>query len=58
MPPVCLQEVFPGFFSRLLALRLPERWSQLAQHEATAYLLFMINAFQSLEDEMVRPQVR
>uniref|UniRef100_A0A383WJ31 Uncharacterized protein n=1 Tax=Tetradesmus obliquus TaxID=3088 RepID=A0A383WJ31_TETOB len=50
------QEVFPGFFSRLLALRLPERWSQLAQHEATAYLLFMINAFQSLEDEMVRPQ--
>jgi intron-binding protein aquarius len=53
-----LQEAFPGFFSRMLALRVPERWQQLSQHEATAYLLFMINAFQSLEDDMVRPQVR
>jgi hypothetical protein len=42
----------------VLALRLPERQAQLAQHEQTAYLLFMINAFQSLEDEMVRGQVR
>jgi hypothetical protein len=50
--------VFPGFFSRLLALRLPERWAALSQHEATAHLLFMINAFQSLENDMVRPQVR
>lgn len=53
-----LQEVFPAFFARVLALRLPERQTQLAQHEQTAYLLFMINAFQSLEDEMVRGQVR
>lgn len=52
-----LQEVFPAFFARVLALRLPERQAQLAQHEQTAYLLFMINAFQSLEDEMVRGQV-
>jgi intron-binding protein aquarius len=52
------QEVFPAFFARVLALRLPERQAQLAQHEQTAYLLFMINAFQSLEDEMVRGQVR
>lgn len=49
--------MFPAFFARVLALRLPERQAQLAQHEQTAYLLFMINAFQSLEDEMVRGQV-
>jgi hypothetical protein len=53
-----VQEVFPAFFARVLALRLPESQQALAQHEQTAYLLFMINAFQSLEDEMVRAQVR
>lgn len=53
-----VQEAFPAFFARVLALRLPERQAKLAQHEQTAYLLFMINAFQSLEDEMVRGQVR
>lgn len=54
---LALQDVFPAFFSRVLALRLPESWARLSQHEATSYLLFMINAFQSLEDEMVRAQV-
>ena len=57
-PASAVQEVFPAFFARVLALRLPERQAKLAQHEQTAYLLFMINAFQSLEDEMVRAQVR
>jgi hypothetical protein len=58
-PHCCvLQDVFPAFFARVLALRLPERHCKLAQHEQTAYLLFMINSFQSLEDEMVRGQVR
>jgi intron-binding protein aquarius len=52
-----VQEVFPAFFARVLALRLPDSQKVLAQHEQTAYLLFMINAFQSLEDEMVRAQV-
>lgn len=52
-----LQDVFPAFFARVLALRVPERQAKLAQHEQTAYLLFMIHAFQSLEDEMVRSQV-
>ena len=50
--------MFPSFFARVLALRLPEAQSRLAQHEQTAYLLFMIHAFQSLEDDMVRSQVR
>lgn len=52
-----MQDVFPAFFARVLALRLPECQQRLAQHERTAYLLFMINTFQSLEDEMVRAQV-
>eukprot|EP00878_Enallax_costatus_P017916 GHUV01018838.1.p1 GENE.GHUV01018838.1~~GHUV01018838.1.p1 ORF type:complete len:1128 (+),score=501.36 GHUV01018838.1:269-3652(+) len=51
------KDVFPAFFQRVLALRTPAARAQLAQHESTAYLLFMINAFQSLEDEMVRAQV-
>lgn len=52
-----LQDVFPAFFGRVLELRSPQRYSKLAQHEQTTYLQFMINAFQSLEDEMVRTQV-
>lgn len=55
---VPVQDVFPSFFQRVLALRAPTARAALAQHEATAYLLFMINAFQSLEEEMVRAQVR
>lgn len=55
---VLLQDVFSAFFGRVLALRAGSSRQQLAQHELTSYLLFIINAFQSLEDEMVRPQVR
>eukprot|EP00775_Hariotina_reticulata_P008502 gene8502-8684_t len=51
------KDAFPAFFGRVLALRAGSRRQQLAQHELTSYLLFIINAFQSLEDEMVRPQV-
>jgi hypothetical protein len=56
--PARAQDAFPAFFGRVLALRQPERYAKLAQHEQVAHLLFLINAFQSLEDEMVRGQVR
>eukprot|EP00798_Chlamydomonas_sp_ICE-L_P018650 gene18650-25166_t len=49
------ETVFPDFFKRVLALlEAPE--STLKMHEKTAYLLFTINIFQSLENEMVRGQ--
>eukprot|EP00879_Flechtneria_rotunda_P011994 GHRR01012527.1.p1 GENE.GHRR01012527.1~~GHRR01012527.1.p1 ORF type:complete len:1484 (+),score=529.45 GHRR01012527.1:151-4602(+) len=51
------KDVFPAFFARVLALRSDEACASLSQHEVTAYLLFIINAFQSLENEMVRAQV-
>lgn len=51
-PPA--QAAFPALFKRILTLK-DER--ALKQHERTAYLVFAINTFQSLEDEMVRGQV-
>jgi hypothetical protein len=48
------QAAFPALFKRILTLK-DER--ALKQHERTAYLVFAINTFQSLEDEMVRAPV-
>ncbi|KAG2495214.1 hypothetical protein HYH03_006820 [Edaphochlamys debaryana] len=52
------EDAFPGFFKRVLSLK-DGRDGKLAlkMHERTAYVLFMIRCFQSLEDEMVRAQV-
>jgi len=44
---------FGRFFQRVLGLR---NEGQLSIREETTYLLFLINAFQSLEDSMVRPE--
>ena len=43
---VCLQDVFPEFFKRVLALKDGEGQAPLKMHERTAYLLFTINVFQ------------
>ena len=48
-------EVFAGFFSRLLAIK-SER--ALSSHERVTYLLFVIHAFQSLENTLVWSQVK
>ncbi|EFJ49751.1 hypothetical protein VOLCADRAFT_104194 [Volvox carteri f. nagariensis] len=50
------EDAFPGFFKRVLSLK-EGREGKLRMHERTAYVLFMIRSFQSLEDEMVRAQV-
>lgn len=48
------KDVFPSFFQRVLTLK---EKTEMSIYEKINYLLFMINCFQSLEDEMVRPQV-
>ncbi|KAG2449906.1 hypothetical protein HYH02_000012 [Chlamydomonas schloesseri] len=50
------EDAFPGFFKRVLSLK-DGREEEPKLHERTAYVLFMIRSFQSLEDEMVRAQV-
>ncbi|XP_010261266.1 PREDICTED: intron-binding protein aquarius [Nelumbo nucifera] len=49
------KDVFKGFLERVL--RLKEQGRSLSTAEKTNYLLFMINAFQSLEDEIVSETV-
>ncbi|WVZ57136.1 hypothetical protein U9M48_007563 [Paspalum notatum var. saurae] len=49
------KEAFKGFLWRVLKLKEEERALNMA--EKTNYLLFMINAFQSLEDELVRETI-
>ncbi|XP_072992424.1 uncharacterized protein [Typha latifolia] len=49
------KEAFKGFLWRVLRLKEEERTLSMA--EKTNYLLFMINAFQSLEDEFVSETV-
>ncbi|OAY64326.1 Intron-binding protein aquarius [Ananas comosus] len=49
------KEAFKGFLLRVLRLREEERTLSMA--EKTNYLLFLINAFQSLEDEIVSETV-
>lgn len=39
------QDAFPGFFKRVLLLK-EGREQKLRMHERTAYVLFMIRAFQ------------
>ncbi|CAL4914676.1 unnamed protein product [Urochloa decumbens] len=49
------KDAFKGFLWRVLKLKEEERTLNMA--ERTNYLLFMINAFQSLEDELVRETI-
>ncbi|CAN6319789.1 unnamed protein product [Urochloa humidicola] len=49
------KDAFKGFLWRVLKLKEEERALNMA--EKTNYLLFMINAFQSLEDELVRDTI-
>nr|CAB3495750.1 unnamed protein product [Digitaria exilis] len=49
------KDAFKGFLWRVLKLKEEERALNMA--EKTNYLLFMINAFQSLEDELVRETI-
>ncbi|KAL4443940.1 hypothetical protein ABPG75_011677 [Micractinium tetrahymenae] len=49
-------EALPTFFQRVLALK-GEHGERMRMHERVAYIVFAINAFQSLEDEAVRAQV-
>lgn len=49
------KDAFKGFLWRVLKLKEEER--ALTMAEKTNYLLFMINAFQSLEDELVRETI-
>lgn len=49
------KDAFKGFLGRVL--RLKEEGKALSIAEKTNYLLFMINAFQSLEDEIVSETV-
>ncbi|KAK3147071.1 hypothetical protein QOZ80_3BG0277710 [Eleusine coracana subsp. coracana] len=49
------KDTFKGFLWRVLKLKEEERTLNMA--EKTNYLLFMINAFQSLEDELVRETI-
>lgn len=48
------KDVFTGFLERVLRLK---EGRELTIAEKTNYLVFMINAFQSLEDEIVRETV-
>lgn len=47
-------EEFPAFFARVLALKDAK---ELQPYQRSAYLSFLLNAFRSLENEMVRGQV-
>lgn len=47
-------EAFPGFFNRVVTLK---QGKQFRQHEKVSYLMFAINAFQSLENAAVRARV-
>ncbi|XP_039829042.1 RNA helicase aquarius-like isoform X2 [Panicum virgatum] len=49
------KDAFKGFLWRVLKLKEEERTLNMA--EKTNYLLFMINAFQSLEDELLRETI-
>ncbi|KAG0550887.1 hypothetical protein BDA96_01G376300 [Sorghum bicolor] len=49
------KDAFKGFLWRVLKLKEEERALNMA--EKTNYLLFMINSFQSLEDELVRETI-
>ncbi|KAL6878408.1 hypothetical protein ACP4OV_012578 [Aristida adscensionis] len=49
------KDAFKGFLWRVLKLKEEEK--SLSMAEKTNYLLFMINAFQSLEDELVRETI-
>ncbi|KAL6650047.1 hypothetical protein ACP70R_014271 [Stipagrostis hirtigluma subsp. patula] len=49
------KDAFKGFLWRVLKLKEEEKTLNMA--EKTNYLLFMINAFQSLEDELVRETI-
>ncbi|KAL3158109.1 hypothetical protein ABBQ32_011710 [Trebouxia sp. C0010 RCD-2024] len=48
------EDALPGFFNRVVTLKAGR---QLRQHEKVAYLMFAINAFQSLENSAVRARV-
>lgn len=48
------EDALPGFFNRVVTLKAGR---QLRQHEKIAYLMFAINAFQSLENSAVRARV-
>ncbi|EFN59246.1 hypothetical protein CHLNCDRAFT_29663 [Chlorella variabilis] len=49
---------FPTFFQHVLMVKTEqEAGGRMRMHEKVAYLVFAINAFQSLEDEAVRAQV-
>ena len=48
------KDALPGFFNRVVTLKAGR---QLRQHEKIAYLMFAINAFQSLENSAVRARV-
>lgn len=47
-------DALPGFFNRVTTLKAGR---QLRQHEKVSYLMFAINAFQSLENSAVRARV-
>ena len=48
------EEAFPGFFNRVVTLK---QGRQFRQHEKVSFLMFAINAFQSLENAAVRARV-
>jgi intron-binding protein aquarius len=47
------EDVFPEFFARVLALNTDHK---MTIHEKVYYILFLVNCFQSFEDQMVRQQ--
>eukprot|EP01116_Phalansterium_solitarium_P021731 TRINITY_DN6889_c0_g2_i1.p1 TRINITY_DN6889_c0_g2~~TRINITY_DN6889_c0_g2_i1.p1 ORF type:complete len:1438 (-),score=611.74 TRINITY_DN6889_c0_g2_i1:257-4549(-) len=47
------EDLVPKFFARIFALRADP---ELSVRERTAYIVFLINCFQSLEDTMVRKE--
>lgn len=48
------EDALPGFFNRVVTLKTGR---QLRQHEKVSYLMFAINAFQSLENSAVRARM-
>ena len=48
------EEAFPGFFNRVVTLKQGRKFRQ---HEKVSFLMFAINAFQSLENAAVRARV-
>ncbi|PSC68726.1 Intron-binding aquarius [Micractinium conductrix] len=50
------EDALPALFTKVLALK-GEEGERMRMHERVAFLVFWINAFQSLEDEAVRAQV-